>query len=122
MKKQLSGRELEIMKILWSSKKPLVASDIYKINPEISINTIHQVLKTLLKKEFIQVDDIVYSGTVLTRSYVSSISLVDYIKDNFFEASTINAVASFIEKEDNQQVISQLNELLKRKKEELKKL
>lgn len=121
MKEQLSGRELQIMKILWSSDKPLIASDIYRVNPEISINTIHQVLKTLLKKGFIEVADIVYSGTVLTRSYVSSISLANYIKDNFFAASTINAVASFIEQESNQQIINELNELLMKKREELKK-
>lgn len=119
MKKILSGRELEIMKILWNSEKPLIASEITTIQPSLSINTIHSVLKTLLKNKFIEVSEIVYSGTVLTRSYAPAVTLADYLKDNFFFASTLTAVSSFIEKETDQEVIEDLEKLLQKKKQEL---
>ncbi len=119
MKKILSGRELEVMKILWSSEKPLVASEIANIQPSLSINTIHSVLKTLLKNKYIEVADIVYSGTVLTRSYIPFVTLADYLKENFFSASTLTAVSSFIEKETDHEVIEELDKLLQKKKQEL---
>lgn len=119
MKKVLSGRELEVMKILWASEKPLVASEVASADSSLSINTIHSVLKTLLKNKYIKVADIVYSGTVLTRSYAPIVTLADYLKDNFFFASTLTAVSSFIEKENDEEVIDELDKLLKKKRREL---
>lgn len=119
MTTKLSGRELDVMKVLWESPKPLVASEIAQMDSSISINTIHQVLKTLMKKNFIEVSEIVYSGTVLSRRYKPTIELVDYIKENFFFKSTLNVLSSFIEKENDKKIIDELSDLLKKKKEEL---
>ncbi|MDE5699583.1 MAG: hypothetical protein K2I96_19605, partial [Lachnospiraceae bacterium] len=67
----------------------------------------------------IEVADIVYSGTVLTRSYIPFVTLADYLKENFFSASTLTAVSSFIEKETDHEVIEELDKLLQKKKQEL---
>ena len=69
MKKRITKKQLEIMKILWSSDKPLIASEILKRNDSLNINTVQACLRALVNKQFIKVADIVYSGTVLTRSY-----------------------------------------------------
>lgn len=74
----LTNRELEILNTLWNSPKPLTASEIFKLNTDTTMNTIQAVLRKLLRNEFIEVADIVYSGTVLCRSYKASVSANDY--------------------------------------------
>ena len=57
------------MKILWDAGTPLVASDIVKAESSMNINTVQASLRVLLKENLIEIADIVYSGTVLSRSY-----------------------------------------------------
>lgn len=71
---KLTRRDLDILSVLWDSKKPLTASEIVAANPALNKNTVQPVLRKLLKNELVQVADIVYSGTVLSRSYIPSIS------------------------------------------------
>ena len=67
----LTGREKDILSILWNSDNGLIASEIVRIGDgNLTINTVQAVLKKLLKRELIQIDQIVYSGTVLSRSYI----------------------------------------------------
>lgn len=70
----LTKRDLEVMTILWSGEGPKTASLIVKDNPDLTMNTVQAVLRKLLKDKLIKVADIVYSGTVLTRSYEPVIS------------------------------------------------
>lgn len=125
---KLSGRELDVMNVLWGAEKPLVASEIGKINSSLNINTIQSVLKKLLKQNFIRIADIVYSGTVLTRSYETVLSASDYsisqFKDSFSainkDVSTIGLIAALLEQEDDEDnVIKELEELLKERKRHL---
>ena len=70
MKKyNISGREFEILEIFWEQKRAFTAKQIQEINPELSLSTIQNTLKKLVKKKLIKIDDIVYSGTVLSVSY-----------------------------------------------------
>ena len=80
MKKKLSKRQLDVMKVLWDHSSPMVASDIVNGSPALNINTVQSCLKVLLKEELIEVADIVYRGTVLSRSYRPLIS-----RDEYFE-------------------------------------
>ena len=63
---KLTEREMDILNILWSSDKPLIASDIAKTGNSLSINTVQAVLRNLLSKKLVEVVDVVYSGTVLS--------------------------------------------------------
>lgn len=74
----LSRRELDIMNVLWAEGKPLKASDFPDKKPELSINTVQSVLKKLLQRGFIEVAEIVQSGTVLSRSYAPVIKPEEY--------------------------------------------
>lgn len=71
---KLTRRDLDVLSVLWDSEKPLTASEIVAANPALNKNTVQPVLRKLLKNELVQVADIVYSGTVLSRSYIPSIS------------------------------------------------
>ena len=71
---KLTRCDLDILSVLWDSEKPLTASEIVAANPALNKNTVQPVLRKLLKNELVQVADIVYSGTVLSRSYIPSVS------------------------------------------------
>ena len=66
---KITNRELEIMQLLWHAEHPLIASEIAAMKPDLTVNTVQSVLRNLLKHKYIEVAKIVYSGTVLTRSY-----------------------------------------------------
>ncbi len=126
---KLTEREIDILNILWSAGKPLVASDIHKLDNSISLNTIQAVLRKLLSKKLIEVAEIVYSRTVLSRSYRPTISFHDFsmqgivkqIKDLDKSISTPSIVATLLEYEKNEEVIiEQLEEMLQERKKQLK--
>ena len=131
---KLTNREYDILKILWTSEDALTASGISEQGDGISINTVQATLKKLLKRDLIHVDQIVYSGTVLSRAYRPSVSQEDFelkryvnnmkqLQGNDFSCSQF--VACFLGQEKNrqkvQQEIDQLELLLAQKKQELLK-
>ncbi|MBU5255778.1 BlaI/MecI/CopY family transcriptional regulator [Tissierella praeacuta] len=126
---KLTNRELDILNILWTAEKPLLASDIPRIDNSISINTAQAVLRKLLKKNLIEVADIVYSGTVLSRSYQPTISSNDFSLQQFVKQfqnlnksiSIPSIVATLLEHEKNEKiVIEELEKMLKERKKLLK--
>ncbi|MTK08109.1 MAG: BlaI/MecI/CopY family transcriptional regulator [Hungatella sp.] len=120
----LTKRELDVMTILWESSRPLVASEITKIDETLNINTVQAVIRKLLDKEYIEVDDIVYSGTVLTRSYKPALSKKEMAVQRFIgqfqendKVSIPNLVATLLKHEKNEQeVIEELELLLAERK------
>ena len=71
---KLTNRDMDVLAVLWDSDRPLTASEVVEVNPALNKNTVQPVLRKLLKNKLIKVADIVYSGTVLSRSYVSAMS------------------------------------------------
>lgn len=124
MKKRITKKQLEIMKILWSSDKPLIASEILKRNDSLNINTVQACLRALVNKQFIKVADIVYSGTVLTRSYTPLVSREDFLEtacqDIIGKAKVSSLIASLIDTETNLDELEELEKLIEQKKKELK--
>lgn len=106
----LTDREMDVMKILWSSKEPLVASEIAKKGDSLSNNTVQSVLRKLLEKKYIVVADIVYSGTVLTRSYKPIVLKKDILLEQF--------VSQFNKDDDTIPIPSLVGTLLKHEKNE----
>ena len=72
-------REQDVLEVLWTGEKPMTASEIVNANPELTMNTVQAVLRKLLGQKIIEVADIVYSGTVLSRSYRPLISHDEFI-------------------------------------------
>ncbi len=84
--KKLTNKELDVLRVLWDSEDPLLASEIYKIDPSLNSNTVQAALRNLTKKGYIKVADIVYSGTVLSRRYSPVVTQPEYVK-MFFPAT-----------------------------------
>lgn len=128
----LTPREFEIMQILWESEASLTASEIVAHGKKLSINTVQAVLKKLLKQNLIKVDQIVYSGTVLSRSYKPILSEKDFEMNHLLSAFhklseggglTSNFVSCLIDQEgDSRKALHEIEELeamLNRKKQKL---
>jgi len=75
----LTKRDLDVLNILWESDDPKTAAQIVKAGPELTMNTVQAVLRKLLKNKLVEIAEIVYSGTVLTRSYKPIISQEDFL-------------------------------------------
>lgn len=75
----LTKRDLDVLNILWESDDPKTAAQIVKAGPELTMNTVQAVLRKLLKNKLVEIAEIVYSGTVLTRSYKPIISQEDFM-------------------------------------------
>lgn len=123
--RKLTKRQLDVMKILWASNEPMTISSIEKSDPSLNINTVRSAVQILLKNEYIEIADIVYSGTVLCRCYQPIISAEEYISDNFSgvcsQFSTPAFLARFIEQENDLDVIRQLEKKIQNRKQELEK-
>lgn len=123
MKKQFTKKQLEVMKILWNSKTPLTASDIVNQNDTLNINTVQACLRSLVASNSIEVADIVYSGTVLTRSYTPLVSKEEYFSTSYRDivgkGQTVSLVASLIDSSASLSEIEELETLIAQKKKEL---
>lgn len=119
---KLSRRELEVMQTLWSIGKPMTAAEIGK-EAKLSVHTVQTVIKSLLKKKYVGIADIGYSGTVLARFFSPSFTAADYIKNNFTSSSneglTLQIVSTLIQEEENTEVINELEDILENRKKEL---
>ena len=122
--RKFTKRQLDVMNVLWNAKAPMSASDIANSDPTLNINTVRSTLNSLLKAELIEVSNIDYSGTVLSRQYSAVLTAEQYISENFSNVldnfSTSSLVANFIQKEDDIQVVNELEKLLQARKKELK--
>lgn len=74
----LTGREVDVLRILWNVDRPMVASEIAKAEEGLTLNTVQAMLRKLLKKGCVEVADIVYSGNVLSRTYRPTISANEF--------------------------------------------
>ena len=123
MKKKLSKQQLEVMSILWNSDVPLIASDIATYYADLNINTVQTCLKVLIKSKVVEVADIVYSGTVLTRSYRPLISKDEYFDGTYNkiigDITHFSLIASFFESKTNLEELNGLEEMIKEKRTEV---
>lgn len=119
--KKLTNKELDVLRVLWDSEDPLLASEIYKIDPSLNSNTVQAALRNLTKKGYIKVADIVYSGTVLSRRYTPIVTQPEYVKI-FFPATPeekVTFMEGFIKDIDDISELEAIQKLIDQKKAEL---
>lgn len=64
-----TSKKQAVMNQLLSAETSLTASEIVAQNKSLNSNTVQSVVRSLLKRGYIEVAQIVYSGKVLCRSY-----------------------------------------------------
>ena len=123
--KKLTQSQLSIMKTLWAENKAMIASDFVQLDPSLNLNSLQSSLRSLLKKNYIEVSDIVYSGKVLTRSYVPTISADEYAAENIngivHDLLSSNILLHYVETENDIETIKQLQQKLEERKKFLER-
>lgn len=120
--KKITSKQLEVMQVLWDTNRSLTASEIANATDDLNINTVHVCIRQLLKKEYIKVADIVYSGTVLCRSYSPIIAKQDYVTEFFQNAleSGMGAALDFIDGKADLTMLDELEKAINTKRKKLK--
>ncbi|CAD5902056.1 conserved hypothetical protein [Carnobacterium maltaromaticum] len=119
---KVSPKEVEILNILWGSEKPLTAKQIYESNQKLVLSTIQATLKKLTAKELVKVDDIIYSGTVLTRSYAPNINKEEFILKQYDNLKIPNLLALFLGNQSKNEMLAEIEEIEKLLEEKRKDL
>lgn len=65
----LTGREKDVLEVLWASNRSLSAAEISHSMENLSINTVQAVIRKLMKKGLVDIGNIVYSRNVLCRTF-----------------------------------------------------
>ncbi|MDO4556990.1 MAG: BlaI/MecI/CopY family transcriptional regulator [Lachnospiraceae bacterium] len=117
-KYKLSKRELETIQVLWNSESPLAITDIPKINSNLNVNTVAVSIRNLLKKQYIEIADVVLHGSSLTRTYRFKLSSEDYFLSQLEELNStpISIMAALVKKEKNADELNQLEQIIKEQK------
>ena len=119
--KRITAKQLEVMQVLWGHDGPLTASEIGKLDPALNINMIQASIRDLLKKKYLKVADIVYSGTVLSRSYEAVVKRSEYVESFFaIGGAGLDACLNFITESDDVETLSELEKAISERKKKLK--
>ncbi len=119
--KKFSNREIDVLSILWDSDTALTVNDIAEISG-ISKSTVSPVLKKLLTKNYIKVEDVVLSGKTLTRKYIPIVDREKFILEVYKDIEIENLLNHFLEEKDDPSILPRIEQLIKKKKKELKKV
>jgi len=116
-KSLLTNKEYEVLSIFWKSKGGLTAKQIHEDNPELVLSTIQTKIKSLVKKNMLEVDEIVYSGKVLTRKYVPTISEEKFILKQYDGLDISELIMQFLgETGNDSKEIEAIENILKEKR------
>lgn len=121
-KNKLSNRQFDVMNIFWRSQKPLIASEVFKADSELNMNTVRSVIKALLNKGFIEVCDIVHSRNVLAQQYKAVVSKESYLLSLCKELEvkdSDNILVALVAAEKDRYVLDRLEEIIKETKKQL---
>lgn len=126
----LTNKEYEIMKILWNSEKPLLISDILLQATNIANNSLHPMIKKLIKNGFIKVVGNVKVVKTTSRLYAPAISVDEYAAmqlEEIFKTSNkklnLGNMVSYFAKnhQKDEKVITELEEFIKNYKNDIMK-
>ena len=124
----LSGRQYEIMEILWRSDEPLTVSQIVKGNENLTVSTVQAAVRRLLSKGYMEKAGAVSTRTVLAMSYKAAVTKEAYLeklgqfvlpKGNRKAPGSFEMIAMLIENETDPAVLDQVEEMVKKAKEKL---
>jgi predicted transcriptional regulator len=121
----LSTRELDVMNVLWSRNKATIASEIPKLNSELNINTVNDVIRKLLKKNYIKIEEFTHSHNVYARSYIPLISLEEYtlgcinnLTSDYSELTKTKLVIAILNQEKDDTLLNDLENIIENIKKE----
>lgn len=123
----LTKSEKEIMNLLWNVDRPLTATEIVNMTPERTWKKsyIHLLINSLMQKQLIKSDSLVRTGRNFGRTFVATMSEEEFSilqitnNKNFSQKSIPFFVSALLDTCDDLDLICELEEILRQKKEEL---
>ncbi len=82
---KLNPRELEVLKILHESERPLTSTEIVNSGAELTQSTVQAVLRKLLANELVEVQGVTHSGNVLSRTFGATAKSKDVLTEKFLQ-------------------------------------
>lgn len=123
----LTNKEYEIMKILWDSERPMLISDILLKADNIADNSLHPMIKKLIKTGYIKVVGNVKVVKTTSRLYAPAVTVDDYAAmqlEEIFRTSgkklnLANVISCFIKRhKKDEKIMLDLEEFIRNYKEE----
>lgn len=122
MRETLSERQLQIMKILWENEDGMVASEIFHALDGVGMSTVQATIRSLLKKNYVEVGSIVTSGTVLARKYIPVLQKEAYYEMQIWlTGGLMEAAERIISGCSDIDMLDSFLEMIRERKKELKK-
>ena len=114
LKNTISNRERDILALMWDANVGLTAKQICDLNDDLVMSTVQTALRSLLKRGLIKVDEVVFSGKALSRSYVTAVSQEEFIIDQFDDINLPKFMTAFLGRDHSisNDEISKIEELL----------
>ena len=114
IKHTISNKERDILSLMWKANEALTAKQICDLNEELVMSTVQTSLRSLLKQELIKVDEVVFSGKALSRSYIPTVSQEEFIVDQFDSINIQKFMTAFFDqgKGISEEEINKLEALL----------
>lgn len=121
MKYKLTNKELTVMQILWAAKTDLSITDFIQWDPTLSTSTVQAALRSLLKKSYIEVANILQHNKVFARTYLPRFTETDYMTEAF-RKSSLNIETFFsalVESEESLDTLSELEKIIENQRKKL---
>ena len=84
---ELSKSEYQILYYFYEFNQALTKHELLERLPELNQNTTAAVIRSLLNKGYLKVEEIKYSQNVLARAYRPSIPFINFIKEEYGEVA-----------------------------------
>ena len=124
---RLTKSEMEIMNVLWKAGHPLSRREILTFSADKTWqdNSIHILLNGMLKKDAIRPAGFIRSGKVWARQYEPCVTIEEYYAENLFSQTSQKEYpllfSAMINNSDiTPGLLDELDQLLKKRKQELK--
>lgn len=82
---KLNPRELEVLKILHETERPLTSTEIVNSGAELTQSTVQAVLRKLLANELVEVQGVTHSGNVLSRTFGATEKSKEVLIEKFLQ-------------------------------------
>lgn len=120
-RKKFNNREIDVLSTFWDSDTALTVNDISEISG-ISKSTISPILRKLLAKNYIKVDDVVLTGKTLTRKYIPIVDREKFLLEAYEDIEIGNLLNYFLEEEDDPSILPKIEQIIQKKKSEFKEV
>lgn len=124
---RLTDSEREVLELLWEEGRPLTSAEIVKLSEDKTwkASYIHLMINSLLKKKVIEVAGFRQTTKNYARTFAPTMTREEFSIHTLREENQLNASSlsllfgALLEEDVDRDVIDELSDMLRRKKEEL---